>query len=308
VALPENFLKHGIKWLVKEIPVSNLTESADNVRVFYDKNELRTLAEDIADQGLLYPLLVHKNGKKHEIIDGHRRFRAIKMIGQPKNIVCLVSEYPLTRDQVARIMIASDELDQKWSRYDISKRCAVMVREKGSISAAAGVMYMTPQQVRFYAAIGSLPARLLQTIIDNNVPYTFAHRVVCFFTTDKLCKRLGMQKEEIITALVNKWINKKIKSISEFSDCIKKVPQLSDEDILHWITGDQSLGVLKALTENLLARGVKVAENVNRSLGQCSHRVRDNDLSIDELRSIQENANMFLKEIKRKMDSLRRRV
>lgn len=297
----------GIKWAEKEIHINVITESADNLRVYFDKKELDDLANNISKHGLLYPLLVHRIAKNtYEIIDGHRRYRAIKSIDM-KIVPCRVCEYPLNREQIDAIMITTDRTPKSWSKYDTAKRSAIMNREVGSLAVASARMLMSPQNFRLYVIVGELPGKLLQRMIDYAVPYTFTHVSAIFFATNILCKRVSMTKDEVIEALVEKWISKKIRSAHEFSECIKKVPMLKDDEIRQWIQGDHGLGVLKAMVEILPERNEKMAESTNKSLGQLSRKIRAYDWTFDEIRRVQDQHTLLGKEIKRVVEVARRK-
>ena len=64
----------------KNISLDSL-EAIAQTRQFFDEEALKELAESIAKQGILQPILVRKVGKKYQIIAGERRFRAAKIAG-----------------------------------------------------------------------------------------------------------------------------------------------------------------------------------------------------------------------------------
>ena len=68
--------------MLKMIPITNLYTSS-NVRAQYD-NEIKDLAQSIKDNGLLEPLVVQeRDNGRYEVICGHRRFTALKLIDEP---------------------------------------------------------------------------------------------------------------------------------------------------------------------------------------------------------------------------------
>jgi hypothetical protein len=297
----------SIKFREIEIHIKNITESADNLRVFFDKKEIEQLADHISKNGLIYPLVAHKVSKNtYEIIDGHRRYRAIKSLNM-KMVTCRACEYPLSREQINALMVATDKFPKSWSKYDLAKKCAIQIRETGSLAVASARMLMSTQQFRLYAIMGELPGKLLQRMIDYAVPYSFAHVTTIFFATNILCKRLSMTKDEVVGAVIEKWINKKIRSISDFHGCIKKTSMLKDEDLKHWLVSDLGLDVLKAMVENLPERNEKMVESINKSLGQVSRRIREYDFTFEEARQVQDQLSLLQKEIKRVVEGARRK-
>lgn len=68
--------------MLKMIAIENLY-TTKNVRPMFD-NEIVTLADSIKKNGLLQPIVVQETEKdRYEIICGHRRFAALKYIGEP---------------------------------------------------------------------------------------------------------------------------------------------------------------------------------------------------------------------------------
>jgi len=75
--------------LVRLIPVDQVDESPTNPRKTFE--DLEDLARDIAERGLLQPVLVRPKGVRFELIVGARRFRASKLAEAP-TIAALVRE------------------------------------------------------------------------------------------------------------------------------------------------------------------------------------------------------------------------
>jgi ParB family chromosome partitioning protein len=77
----------------KEIPLELIDESPHNPRTHYDQAELQDLANSIRESGLLQPLVVMNGpgllGGRFELIAGHRRLRALKLIAAT-TALCIV--------------------------------------------------------------------------------------------------------------------------------------------------------------------------------------------------------------------------
>ena len=65
---------------VQEISMDKLVEPEDVHRQSIDMEKIRELAESIREQGLLQPILVRPRNGNFEIIAGHRRYLASKLI------------------------------------------------------------------------------------------------------------------------------------------------------------------------------------------------------------------------------------
>lgn len=67
---------------LREVPLAQLSANPDQPRRRFDPDELQSLADSIATQGLLQPVLVRpRPGGRLEIVAGERRWRAAQLAG-----------------------------------------------------------------------------------------------------------------------------------------------------------------------------------------------------------------------------------
>jgi len=66
---------------VKTLRISSIDPKADQPRKNFEPEALAQLADSIAANGVLQPILVRQNGDRYEIIAGERRFRGAKLAG-----------------------------------------------------------------------------------------------------------------------------------------------------------------------------------------------------------------------------------
>ncbi|MCM1364115.1 MAG: ParB/RepB/Spo0J family partition protein [Faecalibacterium sp.] len=66
---------------IKEIKISDLYPFAENPFKSCNKTEQEELTESVREFGIITPLIVRKIENGYEIISGHRRYEAAKMIG-----------------------------------------------------------------------------------------------------------------------------------------------------------------------------------------------------------------------------------
>lgn len=67
--------------LPQAISLGKIQENPQNPRKFFDEEGIRELAENIDAVGLLQPIRVRPVGDGYQIVHGHRRYRAVKMLG-----------------------------------------------------------------------------------------------------------------------------------------------------------------------------------------------------------------------------------
>ena len=66
---------------VLEVPIGEISRGTYQPRQYFDDEALQELADSIAAQGLIQPVLLRKRAGGYELIAGERRWRAAKMIG-----------------------------------------------------------------------------------------------------------------------------------------------------------------------------------------------------------------------------------
>lgn len=70
--------------VIREIPVESIRPNPAQPRLSYESGALEELAESIRENGLIQPILVRQllDGD-YELIAGHRRWMAVRKLGQP---------------------------------------------------------------------------------------------------------------------------------------------------------------------------------------------------------------------------------
>jgi len=98
--------------LFEQIKMNDINEPDIVIRSEIDTNDLTDLADSIKQNGLIQPIVVQKKGEKYEIIAGHRRFLAMKMLNWSKT-KALISDV----NSETKLM---QRLDENIKRIDIS--------------------------------------------------------------------------------------------------------------------------------------------------------------------------------------------
>jgi ParB family transcriptional regulator, chromosome partitioning protein len=89
-----------------------LERNRDNPRLIFHREELDALQQSIADQGILVPLTVFKDGKGYRLLDGERRWRCAIKLGLPR-IPVIVQPKP-ARLQNIMMMFAIHHARKDW--------------------------------------------------------------------------------------------------------------------------------------------------------------------------------------------------
>lgn len=98
------------------LDLEKIDPPVDAVRDLIDPEQVRELAESIRSQGLLQPILVRPINGRYEVVAGHRRYLAHRLIGEVK-IKCIVREMMNVEVEVIRAI----ENDQREDLNPIEK-------------------------------------------------------------------------------------------------------------------------------------------------------------------------------------------
>jgi len=96
------------------IPINNIESDPNQPRRKFSEQSIEELASSIKEKGLLQPIIVRKEGDKHIIVAGERRWRACKAAGLDK-IQCIVKEIK-SKKEIKEIQII-----ENLQREDISQ-------------------------------------------------------------------------------------------------------------------------------------------------------------------------------------------
>lgn len=99
--------------MTREIPISRI-DYGQNIRTERD-DDIRELARSIEEHDILQPLVVRPKGGRYEVICGHRRYKALKLVGGKDAFVpCIV------RDDIADGDVLKVQLEENIQRKQMS--------------------------------------------------------------------------------------------------------------------------------------------------------------------------------------------
>lgn len=194
------------------VRVSEIEPNADQPRKNFDAEELSSLADSIAEYGLIQPITVRKAGDRYKIIAGERRWRAARMAGLsevPVNIISAddkkASEIALVENIQRKDLDPIEEADAFASLIDeygltqeeVGRRVG---RSRSAVANALRLLELPPE-VRARLSNGTLSeghAKVLLGIKDKSLVAGAADTVVArelsVRETEKLVKELNNPK------------------------------------------------------------------------------------------------------------------
>ena len=133
-------------------------------RTVFPETELKELAQSIAETGLIQPIAVRKDGNRYQLIAGHRRLRAHKLL-ERRTIEVIVQE--ATDDQLAVAALAENMDREDLSDFEIGKAIHQVEALFPSRKKLAEGLGLVREDMYKYFAFDSLPAFVVDRLEQN---------------------------------------------------------------------------------------------------------------------------------------------
>jgi ParB family chromosome partitioning protein len=161
--IDEKILRMNDQKLLKGAQLATIAlseiEVREQVRTKFNDESLRELGENIKVNGLIQPLVLHREGNKFVLICGERRFRAMNLI-EMKEAPCFILENK-TKEELMAIQFSENQareelhyIDQADSIFGYQKLTGTSERK---ITAALGI---SKSEVHRCLMIAKLPTEL----------------------------------------------------------------------------------------------------------------------------------------------------
>jgi ParB family transcriptional regulator, chromosome partitioning protein len=169
--IDDKILRANDQKLLRGAQLSNIALDTivvrEQVRTKFNDESLRELGENIKVNGLIQPLVIHREGNKFVLICGERRFRAMGLIDM-KEAPCFILENK-TKEELMAIQFSENQaredlhyIDQADSIYGYQKLTGTSERK---ITAALGI---SKSEVHRCLMIAKLPRDIKEAAKTHN--------------------------------------------------------------------------------------------------------------------------------------------
>lgn len=157
---------------VKLIDPHKLHRNPDNPRLIFRVEDMDTLRDSIAKQGILVPLTVYEDGKSYRLLDGERRWRCALKIGLTR-VPVIIQPKP---DRLTNIMMmfAIHNARRDWDPLPTALKLQELEREFTSIherppreAELAGLASLSRGEVRRLKKLLGLPEEYRTELLDE---------------------------------------------------------------------------------------------------------------------------------------------
>ncbi len=164
---------------IQQLPVAKLIPFEGQPFRPYPIEKLRELAEDIKDNGILSPIIVRPYVGRYQILAGHNRTSAAKLIGLD-TVPCIIKEVD---DNTARLIVVNTNLNQREELLPSEKAFAYKMQVEAlkaagtngpSVSEAAEQNSTNRKEVYRYIRLTYLIKPLLDMTDEKVLPFRVA--------------------------------------------------------------------------------------------------------------------------------------
>lgn len=270
---------------VRTLRMAEIDPKADQPRKNFDAEALSQLADSIAANGILQPILVRETGDRYEIIAGERRFRAARLAGLSE-IPALVLE--ADDEAAAKYALIENLQREDLNPYEEAAAIRKLMDEYGlSQEQVAGSIGRSRSAVANALRLLDLPEDAVKLVTDGTLSAGHARTL------------LGLLDKGQIGDVARKCVQSAL-SVRELESLVKKLNRLytQQRDAIEDDAGAGEVVVdyfasLENRFTSATGRRVKITETRNKKVLQLEYR--DNEDLEELLRSLAGDA--FLDEV-----------
>lgn len=230
--------------------VDEIKPSASNPRLLFDKPQLAELKKNIAEHGVLVPITVYqpKGQQKFSILDGERRYKCVldltsegqtgkdnKPLKIPANIV-----EPPTMIAGLLYMFSIHNFREQWELMPTALSLKIVMEELGTTDnlALSKLTGLSERQVERCKSLLTFPERFQKLSLDpdpaTRVPSNFWIEAlpVLDLAMEKTENTKKLGRDGATDKLVEKYRNKKIKSVIHFRRIMESYDLAEDDAVL----------------------------------------------------------------------------
>ena len=247
------------------VSLSEIDTKPDQPRKKFDAESIAALADSIAANGLLQPILVRKIGDRYEIIAGERRFRASKMAGLTEIPVIITEADDLT---AAKYALIENLQREDLNPYEEAKAYKVLIDEYDLSHEEVSVQIGKSRSAITNALrLLELPEEAVEMLVDGTLSAGHGRAL------------LGLRDKTAIVPLAER-IAAKGMSVREAEEAVKKANKAYKAALKEDNNADKPVEVnyietLEARFTDFTGRKCKITDTKNKKTFRVEYRDAD---------------------------------
>jgi len=234
------------KAIPKQIPLDLIDEPSGVIRLEINEDEIKELADNIKEVGLVYPITVRPHGERFEIVDGHRRYLSFELLAR-KKIPCVIRDL---EDVDVAVIRASANL--RSVGHSLIEEAAIYadLRDNHKLTAdqIGKLLGVSPGVVKRRLDLLKMPPDLQKAIHTKQISYGVAEELWRLGDPGVINYYLGFAVEHGCTvAVARQWVSDERKKARTQDSDIEGSGRVASpmEPRPVWVTCDLCLGPME---------------------------------------------------------------
>jgi ParB/RepB/Spo0J family partition protein len=223
---------------LQDLPTNRIVANENNPRLDFPRNELNRLAESIANEGILVPIVVYPDGNKFVLVDGERRFRCARELSLEK-VPALVTAQG-REDEILLQMFNIHQIREPWRDIPTAKALSRLIEfkrtETGTEPTDSELRDMTGlsvERIRQLRYVVQLPEDWQTYIREGTIPLNFFWELKVNVIEPMAALRpmlfVEIGRDRIMTSLVEKRLRRVITDSVSLRD-VRPIIKYAAED------------------------------------------------------------------------------
>jgi ParB family transcriptional regulator, chromosome partitioning protein len=163
---------------LQHIEVSLIDRNPENPRMVFPEDELEQLAESIAGQGILVPIVVYPAADRYILIDGERRFRCAETLGLTQ-IPAVVTTPKTRRENLVQmfnihlVRAAWQDMPTAWALEKLIEELRTASETYPTDAMLTDITGLSRERISRLRHALTLPKEYQQYIYDGSIPLNF---------------------------------------------------------------------------------------------------------------------------------------
>jgi ParB/RepB/Spo0J family partition protein len=160
---------------LRDIDTARVDRNPDNPRLHFPEDEIDRLAQSIAKEGILVPVVVYEDGSgAFRLVDGERRWICARQLGLPTIPAVIIERSPDTRDNLVR-MFNIHMVREPWQDMPTAWALGKLIDETGvsSTRELSDLTGLSGERIERLRHALDLPQEYQQYIDEGTIPLNF---------------------------------------------------------------------------------------------------------------------------------------
>jgi ParB/RepB/Spo0J family partition protein len=160
---------------LRDIETAKVDRNPENPRLHFPEDEIDRLAQSIAKEGILVPVVVYEDGDgMFRLVDGERRWICARQLGLPTVPAVIIERSPDTRDNLVR-MFNIHMVREPWQDMPTAWALGKLIDETGIASTRelSDLTGLSGERIERLRHALDLPKEYQQHIDEGTIPLNF---------------------------------------------------------------------------------------------------------------------------------------